>query len=75
MEDAWKVFNRMPSHNVVSWTAMTLGHMKCGQGQKALDLFQQMQHENVEPNPVTFIGVLNACASVAAIEEGRHAHE
>jgi hypothetical protein len=25
--------------------------------------------------PVTFIGVLNACTSVAAIEEGRHAHE
>ncbi len=39
MEDVWKVFNRMPSHNVVSWTAMILGHMKCGQGQKALDLF------------------------------------
>ncbi len=75
MEDAWTVFNRMPSQNVVSWTAMKLGHVKCGQGQKALDLFQQMQHENVEPNPVTFIGVHNACTSVAAIEEGRHAHE
>jgi pentatricopeptide repeat protein len=75
IEDVWKAFNRMPSHNVVSWTAMILGHVKCGQGQKALDLFQQMQHENVEPNPVTFIGVLNARASVAAIKEGRHAHE
>jgi pentatricopeptide repeat protein len=75
MEDAWKVFNRMPSCNVISWTAMILGHVKCGQGQKALDLFQQMQHENVDPNSVTFIGVLNACASVGAIEEGRHAHE
>jgi hypothetical protein len=28
-----------------------------------------------QPAPVTFVGVLNACASVVALEEGRHAHE
>jgi hypothetical protein len=39
MEDAWRVFNKPPSRNVVSWTAMILGHVKCGQGQNALDLF------------------------------------
>jgi pentatricopeptide repeat protein len=65
----------MPTHSVVAWNTIISGCVKCGQGQKALDLFQQMQHENVEPNPVTFIGVLNARASVAAIKEGRHAHE
>jgi len=71
MEDAWRVFNKMPIRNVVSWTAMILGHVKCGQGQEALKLFQQMQQEGVEPNAVTFVGVLNACASVVALEEGR----
>jgi pentatricopeptide repeat protein len=39
MNDAWRVFNNMPSLNVVSWNAMILGHVKCGQGQKALELF------------------------------------
>jgi hypothetical protein len=29
----------------------------------------------VQPDTVTFVGVLNACASVVALEEGRHAHE
>jgi pentatricopeptide repeat protein len=29
----------------------------------------------VQPDRVTFVGVLNACASVAALEEGRCAHE
>jgi hypothetical protein len=29
----------------------------------------------VQPDMVTFFGVLNACASVVAHEEGRHAHE
>jgi pentatricopeptide repeat protein len=75
IEDAQRVFNRMSTRNVVSWSAMILGHVKCGQGQKALELFQQMKLEGVEPNHVTFVAVLNACASVMALEEGRHVHE
>jgi pentatricopeptide repeat protein len=43
MEDAGRVFNKMPSHDVVSWNAMILGHVRYGQGQKALELFQLMQ--------------------------------
>jgi len=75
IEDACKVFNKMPSHDVVTWNAMIFGHVKCGQEQKALELFQQMQHEGVQPDPVTFVGVLHACASVLALEEERCAHE
>ncbi len=29
----------------------------------------------MHPNTVTFVGVLNACASVVALEEGRSVHE
>ncbi|CAK9234682.1 unnamed protein product [Sphagnum troendelagicum] len=75
MEDAMRVFSQMPSCDVVSWTVMIFGHIRCGQGQKALELFQQMQQEGVQPNPVTFVGVVNACASLVALEEGRCAHE
>ncbi len=75
IEDAWRVFNKMPSRNVVTWNAMVLGLVKCGQGQKALELFQQMQQEGVQPNSVTFVGVLNACASMIALEEGRCVHQ
>jgi pentatricopeptide repeat protein len=75
IEDARRVFNKMPSRNVVTWNAMIFGHVKCGQGQKALELFRQMQHEGVQPNYVTFVGVLNACASVITLEEGRRVHQ
>jgi len=74
MEDAWRVFNKMASHDVVSWNIMILGHLKHGQHQKALQLFPQMQQEGMKP-PNTFIWVLNACASEVALEEGRCAHE
>jgi len=75
MEDAWRVFNKMPSRHVITWIAMIFGHVKCGQGQEALELFWEMQQEGVQPNSVTFVGVLNACASMVALEEDRCAHE
>ncbi|CAK9213959.1 unnamed protein product [Sphagnum troendelagicum] len=65
----------MPSRNGVTWNAMLFGHVKCGQGEKVLELLQQMQQEGVQPDPVTFVGVLNACASAVTLEEGRCAHE
>ncbi len=74
-EDGWTVFNKMPSRDRVTWTVMILRHVQCGQGQKALELFQQMQQEGVQPDSLTFVGVLNACASVVALEEGRCIHQ
>ncbi len=54
---------------------MILGHVKCGQGQKALELFQQLQQEGVWPDSVTFVVVMNASASIAVLEEGSSVHE
>ncbi|CAN5970524.1 unnamed protein product [Sphagnum jensenii] len=75
MEEASRVFNKLPSWAVVCWTAMIFGHVNCGEGHKALELFQKMQQEGVHPDAITFVGVLNACASIMALEEGRRAHE
>ncbi len=75
IDDAQQVFSRMPAHDVVSWTSLILGHVKCGEAEKALELFQQMQRERVKSNPVTFVGVVNACTSILALDTGRHVHE
>jgi pentatricopeptide repeat protein len=34
-----------------------------------------MKQEGVQLNSITFVGVLNACASIVALEEGRCVHE
>ncbi len=47
-----------------------MGHVKCGHGYETLDLFRQMQQEGFQPNSVIFVSMLNACASVGALEEG-----
>jgi pentatricopeptide repeat protein len=75
IKDAWRVFNKMASRDVVSWTAMILGHVQSGQGQKGLELFQQMQQEGVRPDSLTIVAVLNACPSVVTLEEGRCVHQ
>ncbi|KAH8970653.1 hypothetical protein BDL97_02G099300 [Sphagnum fallax] len=56
MEDAQRIFNKIPSRNVVTWNAMILGQVQCGQGQKSLELFQQMQQE--------------ACSHAGLVHEG-----
>ncbi len=53
---------------------MILGHVKCGQAQKVLELFKLMQQDGVQPNSVAFAGVLNACASMVVLEEGGCVH-
>jgi pentatricopeptide repeat protein len=62
VEDAEKVFKRMPTGNMVAWSAMIQAHVKCVQGQKAAALSKQMQREGVEPDPAIFVAVLSACA-------------
>jgi pentatricopeptide repeat protein len=39
MENAWRVFKKISSQDIVTWTAMVLGHVKCSQGQEAMELF------------------------------------
>ncbi|KAJ7539199.1 hypothetical protein O6H91_11G081000 [Diphasiastrum complanatum] len=74
IEDACRVFANMPTHNLVSWSSMILGFANCGQGVKALELFQLMLQDGMEPNIVTYVGVLKACTDIAALKEGRHIH-
>jgi pentatricopeptide repeat protein len=42
IEDAWRVFNKIPSCGVVSFNVMILAHVvECGQEQNALELLQK----------------------------------
>eukprot|EP01018_Ginkgo_biloba_P023999 Gb_36140 [translate_table: standard] len=47
VENAQKVFDRMPDRNVVSWTAMIVGYAEHGFIDDALELFQKMPERNV----------------------------
>ncbi|KAJ7540196.1 hypothetical protein O6H91_10G005000 [Diphasiastrum complanatum] len=73
-EDARELFDNMSERNVVSWNAMIAGYAQNGLGKEALALFEQMKQEGVQPNNVTFVLLLKACASLAALEQGKQLH-
>ncbi|CAK9859911.1 unnamed protein product [Sphagnum jensenii] len=68
--DARKVFDTMPQRDVVSWTVMIDALSQHGCGEEALELFGQMKEEGVQPDAITFIGVLSACSHAGLVNEG-----
>lgn len=71
VESSIEVFGKMPVKNVLSWTVLIQGLASNGQGKRALEYFYLMLEKNVEPNDVTFIGVLSACSHAGLVDEGR----
>ncbi|KAF8644089.1 hypothetical protein HU200_066559 [Digitaria exilis] len=51
---ARRIFDRMPSPDIVSWTAMIMGYALHGPARDALVLFEKMELGNVKPNHITF---------------------
>ncbi|MQM09524.1 hypothetical protein Taro_042399 [Colocasia esculenta] len=71
LRSAYLVFHRMSHRNVMSWSAMICGLALHGCGKEALALFECMKKAKVQPNEITFTGVLNACCQAGLVEEGR----
>ncbi|XP_059066089.1 pentatricopeptide repeat-containing protein At2g39620 [Cryptomeria japonica] len=74
VSDARQVFDKMLHRDVISWTAMIGGYSQNGQASDALFLFDLMQRSDVQPNAVTFVNVLPACADLGFLQKGEHLH-
>ncbi|KAF6167262.1 hypothetical protein GIB67_043123 [Kingdonia uniflora] len=69
------LFNQMPVRDNVSWTALISGFVKRDCFEEALDWFRKMQISRVEPDHVTVITVLAACANLGALGLGIWVHQ
>ncbi|CAA0823648.1 Pentatricopeptide repeat-containing protein -mitochondrial [Striga hermonthica] len=68
---ARRVFDRMSSRNIFSWTSMIDGYGKNGSPDEALQLFDEMVNKyKITPNYVTFLGALSACAHAGLVAKG-----
>ncbi|KAF8406993.1 hypothetical protein HHK36_006114 [Tetracentron sinense] len=74
LEGARGVFHEMPERDIFSWTALITGYVQGNQFKKALALFQEMQVSGVEPNEVTLVSLLSACAQLGALDQGKLIH-
>ncbi|KAK4437068.1 Pentatricopeptide repeat-containing protein, chloroplastic [Sesamum alatum] len=68
--DCGKVFQEIKDPDLVSWTTMITSYARHGKGLEALQLFDLMKESGIEPDAVTFVGVLSACSHTGLVEEG-----
>eukprot|EP01018_Ginkgo_biloba_P019690 Gb_04886 [translate_table: standard] len=71
---ARQLFDRMSERNVVSWSTMLAGYAHSGHASEAWTLFHQMRGVDMIPNSVTMVAVLQACAQVTALQQGKWIH-
>jgi hypothetical protein len=67
IQDAWKLFNKMPTLENVSLPTCETWAMTKGSGTVSTN----SQQQGILWNSVTFVGVLNAIVSIVAFQEGR----
>ncbi|KAL6323117.1 hypothetical protein AAG906_027385 [Vitis piasezkii] len=70
----WKIFNQTPIKDLVLWSAMVSACVKSGQYGEAFEIFRAMQYDGVEPNHVSIVSILPACANVGALLFGKEIH-
>ncbi|CAA6663857.1 unnamed protein product [Spirodela intermedia] len=71
LEYARKVFDEKGPRDVVLWNSMILGYAYNGRGGDVPHLFESMQAEGISADGITFVGVLQACASSGSVGDGR----
>ncbi|MCO5557222.1 hypothetical protein L7F22_010782 [Adiantum nelumboides] len=69
------VLKELPSRNSISWSALIAGYSQKGRGHQALECYEQMQHEGISPDAVTYVCILKACAVIQAFHKGKEIHE
>ncbi|KAI3424542.1 uncharacterized protein J3R85_010552 [Psidium guajava] len=75
LEHARKVFDEIPSRDIVSWNAMISGYTKEGSyGAEAIRLFIEMVREGMKLDHVSFTSAVSACGYERNWELGRQIH-
>lgn len=74
VDDALQTFHTSDDKNSITWSAMVTGFTQGGHFQKALKFFTSMHFSGNTPSEFTFVGAINACSDLGAVEEGKQLH-
>ncbi|KAJ0779811.1 putative tetratricopeptide-like helical domain superfamily, DYW domain-containing protein [Helianthus annuus] len=74
VEDAYKVFVRLPERDLVCWNTIIAGYAQNGFAGRAIELVAQMLSEGLRPDPVTVISILPAVGNVGDLRVGKSIH-
>ncbi|GAB4824917.1 Pentatricopeptide repeat-containing protein At2g42920, chloroplastic [Ancistrocladus abbreviatus] len=71
IEKARQVFEISPKRALSCWNSMILGLANNGYEDEAIQLFSELVLLNIEPDDVTFLGVLTACIYLGCVHKAR----
>lgn len=74
LDDAQRLFDMLGEREVVTWNAAIAAYVGLGKDKQAFSCFCQMHQEGVTPVKATFVSVLGALNSEAALAEGKRMH-
>ena len=75
LADANILFSEFSSlKSIVMWTALISGHIQNECSDVALNLYREMRDNNISPDQATFVTVLQACALLSSLHDGREIH-
>ena len=60
--------------DIVTWNVMIGAYAGSGRGVEAYDLYLKMKEEGFQPDAVTYVSLLNDCASTGALEWVKEVH-
>lgn len=69
---AEKAFRSSSMNTLAAWNAMMMGYAHHGCYQEVFDLFNKMSQLGIEPDEITYLGVLSSCCHGGLVKEARH---
>ncbi|XP_057976215.1 pentatricopeptide repeat-containing protein At1g11290, chloroplastic [Malania oleifera] len=74
IDEAHKMFDRMPERDLVSWNTIIAGYAQNGLAKMALNLLIRLQEEGLRPDSITIVSILPAVANMGSLIIGKSIH-
>ncbi|ERN01505.1 hypothetical protein AMTR_s00002p00270380 [Amborella trichopoda] len=74
MDNANRVFEKMPTKDVISWTAMISGYAQNSMHLKALEFFEEAQSEGIPIDSMIIGSLLLSCGGLESISYTKQVH-
>ncbi|CAK8566161.1 unnamed protein product [Lathyrus sativus] len=67
LDKARSIFNQMPERDIVSWNSIISAHRK---HPEAIAYFEKMEEAGENPDKITFVSLISACAHLGLVNDG-----
>ncbi|KAI5076068.1 hypothetical protein GOP47_0008133 [Adiantum capillus-veneris] len=74
IDEAKQLMGTLASRTIFSWNAMISSCVDFGRSKEALELYQCMRQDGVNPDNLTYVSLFKACGNVLDFGQGRTIH-